>query len=208
MPEKEKKILSKFEWFLLSFALGLLILVLLQNQGIHPVETIKHVEITGAKEVSKKEAIRNNKRAKELDELVNYFAENRANARKEGKAIGFNWSSLKIDKDEENYLKRKYGQAVDENPTADWLSTITESYQTYKSVKSTFEELGIDASKIINAENAAKALSNPIIANAVFQKIEDDYGIPVKRSRAFAEQNQQHLEKWAGFVESEIGNNH
>ncbi len=205
MPEQEKKILSKFEWFLLSVALGLLAVVLLQNQGIHAVETVEHTEISNAQEVSRKEAIRKKERSKELNELVSYFSENRAKAKKEGKAVGFNWSSLKIAKDEENYLKNKYGQAVEESPSSDWLSTITESYKTYKSVKTTFEELGIDASKIINPENAAKALSNPVIANSVFKKMEDDFGIPAERSRAFAEKNQQHLEKWASFVEEEIG---
>ncbi|GEM_PF-7089626 len=201
---EEKKILSKFEWFLLSVALGLLALVLLQNQGIHPVETVEHTEISDAQEVSKKEVIRKKERSKELKELANYFAENRANAKKEGKDVGFNWNNLKIAKDEENYLKNKYGEAVKESPSRDWLSTISESYKTYKSVKSTFEELGIDASKIINAENAAKALSNPVIANSVFKKMESDFGIPAERSRAFAEKNQQNLEKWASFVEKEI----
>lgn len=205
MPEQEKKILSKFEWFLLSIALGLLAIVLLQNQGIHAVETVERVEITGAQEVSKKEAIRKRERSKELKELVNYFADNRTNAKKEEKEVGFNWNSLKIAKDEENYLKNKYGQAVEESPSSDWLSIITASYKTYKSVKSTFEELGIDASKIINAENAAKALANPVIANSVFKKMEDDFGIPSEKSRAFAEKNQQNLEKWASFVEQEIG---
>ena len=202
---EEKKILSKFEWFLLSVALGLLAVVLLQNQGIHAVETVEHTEITSADEVSKKAAIRTKKKSKELNELVNYFAANRANAKKEGKSVGFNWGSLKIAKDEENYLKNKYGQAIEASPSSDWLSTITESYKTYKSVKTTFEELGIDASKIINAENAAKALGNPVIANSVFKKIEEDYGIPARRSRAFARKNQQNLEKWASFIEEEIG---
>ena len=82
---EEKKILSKFEWFLLVLALGLLAVVLLQNQGIHAVETVEHIKITDAQEVSKKEAIRKKERSKELNELVNYFAENRANAKKEGK---------------------------------------------------------------------------------------------------------------------------
>jgi len=205
MPEQEKKILSKFEWFLLSIALGLLAVVLLQNNGIHAVETVEHTEVTGAQEVSQKEAIRTKERSKELNELVNYFAENRANARNEAENTGFNWGSLKIAKDEKNYLKNKYGEAVEASPSPDWLSTIMESYKTYKSVKTTFEELGIDASKIINAENAAKALSNPVIANSVFKKIEDDYGIPARKSRAFARKNQQNLEKWASFVEGEIG---
>ena len=202
---EEKKILSKFEWFLLSVALGLLAVVLLQNQGIHAVETVERTEITSADEVSKKAAIRTKEKSKELNELVNYFAENRANAQKEGESVGFNWSSLKIAKDEENYLKNKYGQAIEASPSSDWLSTITESYKTYKSVKTTFEELGIDASKIINAENAAKALGNPVIANSVFKKIEEDYGIPARRSKAFARKNQQNLEKWASFIEKEIG---
>ncbi|MFK7982371.1 MAG: hypothetical protein AB8G86_20485 [Saprospiraceae bacterium] len=204
MSEQEKKILSKFEWFLLSVAIGLLAVVLLQNNGIHAVETVEHTEITDAQEVSKKEVIRTQERSKELKELANYFAENRANAKKEGKNVGFNWNSLKVAKDEENYLKNKYGKAVAASPSSDWLSTITESYKTYKSVKITFEELGIDASKIINAENAAKALSNPVIANSVFKKIEADYGIPARKSRAFARKNQQNLEKWASFVEEQI----
>ena len=59
---EEKKILSKFEWFLLSVALGLLAVVLLQNQGIHAVETVEHTEITSADEVSKKAAIRTKKK--------------------------------------------------------------------------------------------------------------------------------------------------
>ena len=201
---EEKKILSKFEWFLLIVSLGLLAVVVLQNQGIHAVETVTHTEISDAKEVSKKAVIRKKERSKELNELIEYFATNRAKAHAE--KTSFDWNSLKIAKDEENYLKNKYGDAVAENPSGDWLSYITTSYNTYKSVKATFEAVGLDADEIINTKNARKALANPIIANSIFQKLEDDFGIPAERSRAFAEENQQNLENWAGFVEAEIGN--
>ncbi len=47
MAEEEKrKILSKFEWILLIFALGILVMVVLQNNGIHIVETTEEIELT------------------------------------------------------------------------------------------------------------------------------------------------------------------
>ena len=188
----------------INLSLGLLAVVFLQNQGIHAVETVEHVKINDAKEVTQKELKRKKERSAELNKLVDYFAANRAEAKKEGKDTGFNWGSLKIATDEENYLKNKYGESIKATPSTDWLSAITESYNTYKSVKTTFEELGIDTDKIINAENAAKALSNPVIANSIYKKMESDFGIPAERSRTFAEKNQQNLEKWASFVEEEI----
>lgn len=200
MPEKEKKpILSKIEWFLLFVALGILALVILQNQGVHPIETVEKTEITEADNYERYEDSK-----ERLNNLKDYFAKNRAQAKSEGKDVGFNWSSLKIEKDEEKYLKDKYGNAVQAEPARDWLTAISDSYNTYKSVKSAFEELGIDTDKFINAENASKALSNPIIANSIYQKMEEDFGIPAERSRNFAEKNKQNLEKWASFVEKEL----
>ena len=209
MAEQEKKILSKFEWFLLLVALGILALVVLQNQGIHAVETVETVEIS---EATNTERYKNStpfgtkKDNKEhLNSLANYFSKNRATAKAEGKDTGFRWSSLKISKDEEKYLKNKYGEKVETEPSTDWLTAISDSYNTYKSVKSAFEELGIDADKIINVENASKAMSNPIIANSVYEKIENKFGIPASKSKSFAEKNRQNLEEWAKFVEKESG---
>ena len=208
MAEQEKQILSKFEWFLLIVALGILALVVLQNQGIHPVETVESTEISKTDERTRyKDSTpfgtkKDNK--ERLNSLVDYFGKNRAAAKAEGKDTGFQWSSLKISKDEETYLKNKYGEPTQEEPSKDWLSAISDSYNTYKNVKSAFEELGIDADKIINVENASKALSNPIIANSVVEKIEQDFGIPAEKSKAFATKNQHDLEKWASFVEQEI----
>lgn len=62
--EKSKhKILHKYEWILLLIALGILAIVVLQNNGIHMVETTEEIEITeeerkaqeAAKESSKTE---------------------------------------------------------------------------------------------------------------------------------------------------------
>ena len=47
MAEEEKrKILSRFEWILLIVALGILVMVVLQNYGIHLVETTEEIELT------------------------------------------------------------------------------------------------------------------------------------------------------------------
>lgn len=42
----KKKILSKIEWFLLAFALGILAMVVLQKFGINMIETTEKVEIS------------------------------------------------------------------------------------------------------------------------------------------------------------------
>jgi len=208
MAEQEKQILSKFEWFLLIVALGILALVVLQNQGIHAVETVESTEISQAddRERYKENPPFGTKKGNKdrLNSLVDYFGENRAAAKADGKDTGFQWSSLKISKDEKDYLKNMYGEPVEKEPSKDWLTAISNSYTTYKNVKSAFEELGIDADKIINVENASKALSNPIIANSVFEKIEQDFGIPAEKSKDFATKNKHDLEKWASFVEREI----
>ena len=44
--EEKRKILSKFEWFLLIVALGILVMVVLQNYGIHLVETTEEIKLT------------------------------------------------------------------------------------------------------------------------------------------------------------------
>ena len=44
--EQQKKILSKTEWFLLIIALGILLMVILQNNGINVIETTEKVEIS------------------------------------------------------------------------------------------------------------------------------------------------------------------
>ncbi len=47
MAEKQqKKILSKIEWFFLLLAIGILVMVCLQNYGINMIETTEKVEIS------------------------------------------------------------------------------------------------------------------------------------------------------------------
>ena len=47
MAEEEKrKILSRFEWILLIVALGILVMVVLQNNGINLVETTEEIQLT------------------------------------------------------------------------------------------------------------------------------------------------------------------
>lgn len=211
MEPTKKGILSKFEWFLLFVALGILAMVILQNRGVHVLETVESVEITKvvenettpSKSISLKRKSSNNK--DRLSNLADYFAENRARAKAEGKHTGFDWSSLKIPEDEKSYLQNKYGRTIEqEEASTDWLSLISKSHQTYKSVKAAFDELGIDTDKIVNSENASKALSNPLVANSIYQKMERDFGIPAEKSRSFAERNRQTLDKWAKFVEEEM----
>jgi len=49
------KILHKYEWVLLIIALGILAIVVLQNNGIHMVETTEEIELT-EEEIKGKEA--------------------------------------------------------------------------------------------------------------------------------------------------------
>lgn len=220
MAENKKKILSKFEWFLLFICLGILAMVLLQNQGIHIIETTEKTEISKAPNsdeisapisavpaVPTAEPTRNKpkKSNEHLSDLADYFAENRAKAKAEGKDVGFDWAGLILPQDEKDYLKNKYGDAAQSTST-DWMALISQSHKTYKSVKSVFNDLGIDADKVLTAENASRILSNPAMATSFYNKIEKDFGIPVAKSRAFAENNQQNLEEWATFVEREIEN--
>jgi len=215
MAEKDKKILSGIEWFLLIVALGILALVLLQNKGIYMIETVEKVEITRNKEPQEKEFVpeKNTLRKKEKDSkdhlqnLSEYFSKNREQARSEGKDISFNWNSLKLPNDEKEYLKDKYGENTSDQGNANWIDLISKSHQTYKSVKSVFNELGIDTEKVLNTENASKVISNPLIANSIYQKIEEDFGIPAEKSKSFAEKNRQTLNNWAKFVEEELQKN-
>jgi hypothetical protein len=212
MAEQEKKILSKFEWFLLIIALGILAMVILQNQGIHVIETVENVELKAANElenrserpIKTRETTKQSPNKDRLESLAAYFAQNRATAKSEGKRTDFNWSSLKLPDDEKDYLKNRYQDEDSSNSNTDWLDLLSKSHKTYKSVKSIFNDLGIDTDKVINAENASKALSNPIIANSIYQKIEDDFGIPAEKSRSFATKHRQTLEKWSQFVEQEL----
>ena len=78
---------------------------------------------------------------------------------------------------------------------------MTKSHQTYKKVKSTFEELGVDVDEFVNVENASSLLSNPLISKSVFQKIEEEYGIPADQVEAWAKKHGHQIEDWAAFVE-------
>ena len=78
---------------------------------------------------------------------------------------------------------------------------MTKSHQTYKKVKSTFEDLGVDVDEFVNVENASSLLSNPLISKSVFQKIEEEYGIPADQAEAWAKKHGHKIEDWAEFVE-------
>lgn len=219
MAANEKKILSKFEWFLLIVSLGILAMVLLQNQGVNMIETTEQVKIS--KEIqrvekpapitvvpaspdARKSSSKPKKRNEHLTDLSDYFAKNRAQAKAEGKEVGFDWAGLLLPQDEKDYLQKKHGERGAQTSSTDWMALISQSHKTYKSVKSVFSGLGVDADKIMTAENASRIMSNPIMANSIYNKIEEDFGIPVAKSRSFAERNQQSLEEWASFVEKEI----
>ena len=214
MNKQPKKILNKFEWLLLAIAIGILVMVLLQNRGINMIETTESVKVSKAKEQKRHEepapnssssSYQSEKDGKErLSNLADYFAQNRAQARAEGKQTGFDWSSLKIPKDEADYLKNRYEGKEQTSDETDWFSIISKSHKTYKAVKSAFNEIGIDTDKIIRPKNASKALSNPIVANSIYNKIEETFGIPAEKSRAFATKQRTTLEEWSKFVEAEI----
>ena len=105
-----------------------------------------------------------------------------------------------------DYLKNRYHGK--DNPTrsaTDWFDLLSKSYTTYTRVKTVFNDLGIDADKVINVENASRVLSNPVVAASVYEKIEREFGIPAEKSAAFAERNKNNLEGWTKFVE-ENGN--
>jgi len=71
----KKKILSKFEWFLLVFAMGILAIVLLQNMGVHMIETTEKVEISEADRRAK-EAEKNSPQVNTLYEKKNEVRNN------------------------------------------------------------------------------------------------------------------------------------
>ena len=73
----EKKILNKFEWFLLAFALSILGVVLLQNMGINMVETTEKVEITEAERRAME--VDQNSKATEVNTLYEKKSEIRKN---------------------------------------------------------------------------------------------------------------------------------
>ncbi len=209
MNDQPKKILSKFEWLLLLIAIGILAIVLLQNRGINMVETTEKVEISEAEKQNRHQSpvspfSNTEKDGKErLSDLADYFAQNRAQARAQGKQTGFDWSSLKIPKDEADYLKNRYEGKEREADGTDWFSLISKSHKTYIAVKSAFSEIGIDADKIITPKNAGKVLSNPVVANSIYYKIEETFGIPAEKSRSFAKKQKTTLEEWSKFVEEE-----
>ena len=78
---------------------------------------------------------------------------------------------------------------------------MTNSHQTYKKIKSTFEDLGVDVDEFVNVENASSLLSNPLISKTVFQKIEEEYGIPAEQAEVWAKKHGYRIENWAAFVE-------
>jgi len=139
--------------------------------------------------------------------LADYFAANRDQARKEGKLEGFDWSSLRYSKDEVDYLKNRYdGKEMPTRNSTDWLDVLTKSHRTYTQVKDVFEDLGIDSKKILNVDNASKVLSNPLVAESVYKKMEREFGIPKEYSEDFAKKNATNLEDWAKFVEEKMEN--
>jgi len=102
-----------------------------------------------------------------------------------------------------DYLKNRYdGKENPSRSATDWFDLLSKSYTTYTKVKTVFNDLGIDADKVINVENASKVLSNPVVAASVYEKIEKEFGIPAEKSAAFAKKNQHNLETWAKFVEA------
>ena len=52
--QEERKILGKFEWILLIVALGILAMVVLQNNGIYMIETTEEVELTKEEQKAQK----------------------------------------------------------------------------------------------------------------------------------------------------------
>jgi len=55
----------------------------------------------------------------------------------------------------------------------------------------------------LTAENAAKLLSNPVVAKSVYLKIEKDYGIPAEQAEAWAKKHGNNIEAWAELLEEQ-----
>lgn len=198
--EPRKKILSRVEWFFLIVSLAMLTIAVLRSCGVDMVEREETIEWTRGNGTAERAGDR--ARLERLEQLANEPVAPRVSTEPETDR-GFRWSRLKIEPDEKKYLTDKYGAAAVEGSPNDWFATISQSYQTYKNVKEALHELGVDTDELLNAQNAGRVLSNPVLSRSFYDKLERDFGIPAERSRAFADQNQQNLERWADFVERE-----
>lgn len=108
-----------------------------------------------------------------------------------------------MSEDELRYLdevKRKNQKNKSTN-SADWFSILRGAHKTYSSVKTAFEEAGIEVDLV--DDDVSSALVNEVAARTFSAKMNDLFGIPEEETRAFAKKGEKALSDWARFVEEQ-----
>ena len=203
MSEEKRRLLRPYEWVLLGFALLLMAHFGLQALGVNM--TSKGSEMawleqpTGPAKIYSPSPDRSRKREvnKTLDQLAVQFAE--------GKSFRAKPQDLQpkgLNKDEAKYYSDLRQRKNDNRLSAkDWAEIMKSSYNTYKSVRSIFDQVDGSQDEKVDESELGQILSDIEMTNRVFSRIEQDFGVPRAQLEAFATRGSRALCDWATFVD-------
>jgi len=205
MSEK-KKLLSKFEVFLLVGFLGAVIYFLCNKFGLSltkKTETVEIIERPNSSKYLKKKtktytrdrSEENRKKEQEVEDMLDKLRNNLYDD-------GTMTSAKQISDDEVQFhqdLNDKYDWNDQMKDNNDWFTTLKRTHNTYSKVKSIFADPNEPSGGII--EDVTDMMSNPLFANSVYRQMEEYFNIPQDKSKQFAEQGRQKVSDWAKFVE-------
>jgi len=202
--EPKRKIIGPLELGVLVIALGLIAYILLKSSGGNVYERSEKTQIVDNPSVEeRKKQIRNYEMQDDdrveviLQQLSEHYTDNTpapVESINEEKAIS---------EDEMNFfedVKKRKAQDTNTISPSDWLAILQTSHKTYKKIKSVFEDA--DASgKPVKEDNVSRLLQNELVANTVYSRIEELFGIPEAEVKNFADQGKKAVSDWAEFVE-------
>ncbi len=204
----QKKLLTNFEVFLLVgllFAAGFL---LMQKAGYSPVKQTETVEIVNRKNTSKyikkqsknkmeSQDVERSKAEQEVEEMLKNLDGNQFyNA---GVAV-----NTYVSKDEAEYrkeVKAEHDLEAALKDSKDLFYSLQKAHTTYSKVKNIFSNPDLPQAPNNVLSDVNGLLENEIVANSIYNKLEDMFSIPKEKSAAFAKSGKKAVSDWAKFVE-------
>lgn len=200
----KKRIIGPVEIVAIILVLAILAYILMQNDNFSMLEKTETVEIVdNPNSDTEKKRVRSYRAGEENDrvEVILQQLADQFSAGTEVSNIEKEKISTDLSEDEMDYITEVKKEHEDEAQSIDWFAVLKASHDTYRKVKSTFSDAGIEVD--LDAGQVSTVLQNEIVAQSFYRRLEETFRIPEADARRFAEKGQKAVSDWAKFVEEQ-----
>lgn len=203
MAEERTRLLRPYEWVLLGITMLLMVHFGLKALGVNMTNKSSEMawldQPTGPAKIYSPSV--DEAREREVNKTINQIAERFA----EGESFRAKPQDLQpkgLSTDEAKFYSDLQERKNDNGLSAkDWAKIMKTSYETYRTVRSIFDQVDGSEGEKVDENELSQILSDVELTNRAFSRIERDFGVPRAQLEAFATRGSRALSDWATFVD-------